>query len=169
MPEVSETGSQAGQNWIPQLDATQVASISALLQQVSDAMPFLIGLTPEQRLRLARVGDRTRPFVQDALSVTFANPGLLPRSVNLDELRARAESLTQLNEVKRLLQSLLEKVSDSEARLASDLYGVTRTVYTVLKTPATVPGLIEQRARLRKRFQRKTRRSDETPAATEVV
>ena len=109
-------------------------------RQVSDAMPFLIGLSPDQRLRLARVGDRTRPFVQDALSVAFANTGLLPRSVDIEQLRARAESLTQLGEVKRQLQSLLEKVSDSEIRLASDLYGVTRTVYTVLKTPATVPG-----------------------------
>ena len=41
-------------------------------------MPSLIGLNRDERLRLARIGDRTRAFVDKALAIASDNPGLTP-------------------------------------------------------------------------------------------
>ena len=55
---------------------------------------------------------------------------------------------------------MLEKITDTESQLANDVYGVARTVYAVMKSPATVPGLPEQKSRLGQRFARKASRPD---------
>ncbi len=156
------TGSQTSQNWNPILRDTEADSVIATLGQLEQQMPFLIGLSREDRLRLAKVGNLTRAFVDDALATAVANPGIVPRSVDLDSMQARANTLDNLGEVKRALQQLLEKVADTETRLGSDLYAVTRSVYSVMKTPATVPGLNDQKARLAQRFAKKARRPDTT-------
>lgn len=164
MPD-TETGSQSDQNWSPSLGPTEADSVITALGQLEQQMPFLIGLSREQRFRLAKVGDRTRPFVEEAISTALANPGVVPRSVDLENLRIRADTFRNLGNVKRTLVQLLEKVNDTETQLASDLYAVTRSVYLVMKSPATVPGLKEQKSRLSQRFARKARRPDETSTA----
>ncbi|MFH1496530.1 MAG: hypothetical protein ABII82_01775 [Verrucomicrobiota bacterium] len=136
------------------------------LGQLEQQMPFLIGLSREDRLRLAKVGDRTRPFLNDAIATALANPGIVPRSVDIDSLRARATALKNLSEVKRAFGQVLEKITDSETLLASELFAVTRSIYQVMKTPATVPGLNDQLDRLAQRFARKANRRPDEPTET---
>jgi aminopeptidase N len=100
------------------------------------------------------------------IATAEANPGIVPRSVNLTTLRSRADTLDRLGEVKRTLTQLLERVEDTEIRLASEVYATARSVYSVMKTPATVPGLNEQKALLSRRFAKKGKRrpNEETTA-----
>ena len=125
-------------------------------------MPFLIGLSRDERARLAKIGDRTRPFVVDAMATALANPGLVPRSVDLDYLQARATTLAHLREIKRTLAQLLEQVADTETQLGSDMYAVARSVYSVMKSPVTVLVLNDQKDRLSQRFARKASRPNES-------
>jgi len=153
---VSEAiGSQTAKNWNPILGDVEASSIIASLGQIEQQMPFLTGLSLAGRQRLAKVGDGTRPFVQDTVATALANPGIVPRSVDLEDLRARAATLEHLAEIQRALRVLNEKVSDTATKLGSELYGVARSVYSVMKTPATVPGLTERKAKLGQRFARK--------------
>jgi len=162
-------GSQTSQNWNPILGDAEADSAVATLGQLEQQMPFLIGLSREDRLRLAKVGNLTRTFVDDALATAVANPGIVPRSVDIADAQSRANTLDNLGEVKRALQQLLEKVTDTETQLGSDLYAVTRSVYSVMKTPATVPGLNDQKARLAVRFAKKTRRPDTTTTTAKAA
>jgi hypothetical protein len=159
-------GSQTYQNWTPSLGETDEKSVLKTLGQLEQLMPFLVGLTREERRRLPKVGPRTRPFIADTIATAEANPGIVPRSVNLTTLRSRADTLDRLGEVKRTLTQLLERVEDTEIRLASDVYATARSVYSVMKTPATVPGLNEQKALLGRRFAKKGKRrpNEETTA-----
>jgi hypothetical protein len=159
------TGSQTSQNWNPTLGDTEAYSVLKTLGELEQHLPFLLGLSPKARQKLSKVGERTRPFLDDALATALANPGIVPRSVDLKNLGDRATTLKNLGELKRSLGQLLEKVSDTETQLASDLYAVTRSVYAVMKTPVTVPGLNVQKDRLAKRFYRKARRQSEDTAA----
>lgn len=162
----SETGSQPVQNWNPRLGQAELDAALTSLGQLEQVLPFLVGLGREERARLSKVGDRTRPFLQDAVNTALANPGLLPRSVDMERLRLQAETLAHLGTMRARIAQLLEKVSDTETRLGSEVYGITRAIYSVMKTPATVPGLNEQKARLAKRFARKAKnRSNELPTA----
>ena len=156
-----QTGSQTVQNWNPALGATEADAIAAALGQIEQQLPFLIGLTTIERRRLAKVGNRTRPFVQDTVAMALAHPGVVPRSVDLAQLSARAETLTRLAEVRARLASLLEKVGDTEMKLGNTLFAVSRSVYSVLKTPATEPGLKDRKDRLAQRFARSGKRRPE--------
>jgi len=99
------------------------------------------------------------------VATALANPGIVPRSVDLEDLRARAATLTRLAEIQRTLHKLNEKVEDTTTKLGSDLYGVARSVYSVMKSPATVPGLTERKAKLGQRFARKaSSRPNEAPS-----
>ena len=155
------TGSQTTQNWTPiNLGDTEADSVVATLGQLEQQMPFLIGLNRDERLRLARIGDRTRAFVDEALAIALDNPGLVPRSVDLAQLQAQADTLGNLEAIRCKVERVLEKITDTESQLANDVYGVARTVYAVMKSPATVPGLTEQKSRLGQRFARKASRPD---------
>ena len=159
------SGSQPAQNWNPILGDVEASSIVASLGQVEQLMPFLIGLNKSERMALAKVGDGTRPFVEDTVATALANPGIVPRSVDLENLRARAATLAHLAEIQRTLRKLNEKVADTTTKLGSDLYGVARSVYSVMKSPATVPGLTERKAKLGQRFARKaSSRPNEAPS-----
>ena len=163
---IINTGTQSGQNWNPIiLGDTEADSVLATLGQLQQQMPFLIGLSRDERARLSKIGDRTRPFVDDAMATALANPGLVPRSVDLDHLQARASTLGHLGEIKRALAQLLEQVADTETQLGSDMFAVARSVYSVMKSPVTVPGLNDQKDRLSQRFARKASRPDVSTTA----
>lgn len=151
----TQTGSQSGQNWNPNLGAAELSSLIGTLSKIEKQMPYLVGLGRGERRKLPKVGPLTRSFVADALTTAQANPGLLPRSIDISSLRSRADTLDRLGEVRRAVSQFLEKVDDTEVLLASEVYAAARTVYAVMKTPAAVPGLKDRQDRLAERFARK--------------
>jgi hypothetical protein len=91
-------------------------------------MRFLIGLNRDERQRLARIGDRTRAFVDEALAIALDNPGLVPRSVDLVQLQAQDDTLGNLEAIRCKMERVLEKITDTEDQLDNDVYGIARTV-----------------------------------------
>jgi len=161
MSEVEVPVQPALNNWNPALGDETTSLIKQSLGDIQNQMPFLIGLTTSQRLRLAKVGDRTRPFVSDAVQAAIDNPGVVPRSVNIEELRSKANTLNNLRDVQMELRKLDELLADTQTQLGSELYGLTRSVYSVLKTSATPPGLSGMKDTLGQRFKRKKNRQIE--------
>jgi len=96
--------------------------------------------------------------VDEALAIALDNPGLVPRSVDLVQLQAQADTLGNLEAIRCKVERVLEKITDTEDQLGNDVYRVARTVYSVMKSPATVPGLVEQKSRLSQRFASTARR-----------
>lgn len=131
------------------------SAIIETLGQLTAQMQFLRGLKPKERQRLAKMGDRSRSFVEEAVTTALANPGLVPRSVDLNQLAGMRRTHANLSEVGTAVAKLQELLSDTTMALGSELYGVTRAVYAVMKTPATVPGLTHRKQRLAQRFSRK--------------
>ena len=154
----SSSNTPQAPDWHPILTATEAASIADHLDQAKQQMPFLIGLSRAQRLKLAKVGSSTGLFIKDTLATALANPGIVPRSIDLQELEARADTLKHLKEIHASLTQLLEMVDDTKTQLGSELYGVARAFYAVMKTSATVAGLNERHSRLGQRYARKARR-----------
>ena len=95
------------------LGEADLSSVLSSLGQLEQSMPILIGLTRSERRRLVKLGPRSRRFAKDALATAAANPGLVPRSVDLERLRSRVDTLDRLGEVWRALAQLLEKVDDT--------------------------------------------------------
>jgi hypothetical protein len=58
----------------------------AAIETIRQKLPFLVGLSPEQRRSLPKMGDRSRAFVSKALAVAQHNSDFLPRSFSVGEV-----------------------------------------------------------------------------------
>jgi len=55
-------------------------TVLQLIQDIRAKLPFLIDLTIEERKSLPKMGDKSRAFVAQALTVTEQDDSYLPRS-----------------------------------------------------------------------------------------
>lgn len=134
----------------------------ASMQKVRDAiavihaeLPFLIGLTPEERKEKVKMGAKSLAFVQDALNTAKNNPHILPGSFSTAEFEADVELATQLSEIDAMLQSLAAAVDDTLLETGSEAMIEGLNLYTYVKAAAkNEPGLRPDEARLGERFKR---------------
>lgn len=78
-------------------------------------MPYLVTLTPEQRLekKSLRLGSKKLPLLQNRVATAAANPGLLPSNLNLAKLQEDAKLVTGVAELSANLCKLLDSVNDT--------------------------------------------------------
>lgn len=131
--------------------------IMVALKTVREKLPFLIGLTPNQRRGLVRMGDKSRAFVEQSLDVAKKYPLLMPGNFDLQKAERDMqlfEALTLiLLEVKQL-EMLLE---DTHGVAGSEVYASARTIYRSVKANGKGMGLDEVIADLGRRFRRSGR------------
>lgn len=90
MPDnrISATLSQADQQ-----------AVLAAVNTIRTKLPFLVDLTSEERRTLLRMGDKSRGFVAQALTVAEQNEGILPRSFDVTEMRKDVDLLAALEPI----------------------------------------------------------------------
>lgn len=146
---------------IPQstLDAIK-QTVDSLKSQLS----FLQALTPEERMTMPKMGDKSRAFVEKALEVASQNPELLPRYFNEDELRKDLSLYNALYPVYLALSQLQEKLSDTLLLAGSEAYLASLVVYRSLRQLPSSAGLQATLDDLSKRFDRLSPPSPKTPS-----
>ena len=136
------------------LTAEQVAGLETAILAVEDASTFLVGITIDDRVELAKLGPKSEAFVALALETGRLNEGLLPRDLDLADLerdRAAREALRPLYE---RMRQLSRKLDDTMLLLGSDCYSGALAVYRALKTNGQLEGLQPVLADLGRRFAR---------------
>lgn len=142
-------------------DADRQAVLAAI-QTIRQKLPFLIDLSPEERHRLPKMGDKSRAFVGQALTVAAQNEDVLPRSFDVEEFRRDVELLEALQPVAAALAQLYELVDDTLLEVSSEAYASALAVYGYARAAgkgSALDGLLEGMAQ---RFARKTRPPKET-------
>jgi hypothetical protein len=92
--------------------------VLAAIETIRQNLPSLIDLTPEERRSLPRMGDRSRGFVAQALKVATLNPGILPLSFDVGEIRNDVGLYSTLSSVssptrsKKLDEELPEDIAE---------------------------------------------------------
>lgn len=145
------------------LSSEDVAAVKAALETVRQKLPFLIGLDPEARRSLPRMGDKSRTFVVKCLELANQNPGMLPRAFDLDEFRRDVALDEALLPVAEAIRQLAEVVEDTQTGVRSDAYLAALTVYQSAKLAGKGTGLDGALDDLGRRFVRK---SGVAPSAT---
>lgn len=78
------------------LSAEDRDKILDLIAQIRELMPFLVDLTVEEKQSLAKMGDKRRAFVSDALTLAEQDESFLPRSFDVAEMRQDVELVENL-------------------------------------------------------------------------
>lgn len=141
-------------------DADRQAVLAAV-QTIRQKLPFLVDLSPEERHKLPKMGDKSRAFVGQALTVATQNEDVLPRSFDVEEFKRDVELLDALQPVAAALAQLYELVDDTLLEVSSEAYASALAVYGYARAGgkgSALDGLLEGMAQ---RFARKTRPAKE--------
>lgn len=134
------------------LQPERVAAIQQALTSLEAALPDLIELSMAQRVELVKMGPRSESFVREGLMVLEANPDLLPRSFDVDEMRRDLTAFDTLRPLFHRLRLLTARADDTEMALGSDLTEAVLEGYRVAKAIGEGPAVEALRAAAAARF-----------------
>ena len=134
------------------------------INTIRQKLPFLIDLTPEERRTLLRMGDKSRGFVAQALTVAEQNEDILPRSFDVAEMRKDVDLLDALAPIMNALSQLTELVEDTAMAVGSEAYASALLVYQFARASGKGSALDGALDSLGQRFARKSRG---TPGGTQ--
>jgi hypothetical protein len=146
------------------LSAEALAEIDAALDVLETRLSALIGLTPELRRELTKMGNKSEAFCREAVTAFQKNIEVLPRNFDVGEYVRDLTALDALRERRVRLDRLQERVLDSEMALGSDLMVNSLEGYAVLKVAGKGAGLDTLRQLLSVRFGRARATGGEVPA-----
>ncbi|MBK3515975.1 hypothetical protein [Carboxylicivirga marina] len=130
--------------------------VSDLLKQITNAMPFLIGITPEQRKRLPKINKSNQSFIKDVEMAIKNDSSILPAYVKPDEMTKDLNLYDQLEEIIVPLSYLLDRLRDTQTLAGSEAYTNALMVYNMVKAAnkAGLPGANSLYNQLKGRFDR---------------
>lgn len=133
--------------------------VLAAVATIKEKLPFLMGLTSEQRKSLPKMGDKSRAFVSKALEVATQNSDFLPRSFDLEEMRKDVQLFEAMYPIVVALTQLQELVDDTCLATGSEAYAAALQVYNYAKASGQGGGLDAVVSEMGQRFARKPRKA----------
>ena len=131
--------------------AAQIAAVKTALQTINTNLPFLIGLTTDERIALPAINVNNKAFTEDAINAAANNTALIPSYVNVPNMQNDLSLFTQLDEIILLVKQLLERLEDTQMLAGSEAYTSALAVYRLI-SDAGVPGADAINAQLKARF-----------------
>ena len=146
------------------LEDADLVAVEDAIATLEQRLAGLIGLTPDERRELTKMGDKSEAFCRQAVITLGKHPDVLPRNFDVDEYRADLAALDALRPLLARLQRVYDRMVDSEMALGSDLMVASLEGYAHLKVAGRGDGLDTLKEALGARFNRK-RRQEPEPAA----
>ena len=143
------------------LTPDDVADIESAIITMEQRLTHLVGLTPEERRELTKMGDKSEAFCRAAVTTLGNHSDVLPRGFSLDDYRADLAALDTLRPLRNRLQRLFDRMLDTEMALGSDLMIASLEGYAHLKVAGCGDGLDTLKEVLGARFNRKRRQEPE--------
>ena len=133
--------------------------IIAAVATINSKMPFLITLDKKDVKSIFKLGSGSVDFAQDSLFAASTFPQILPASFDADEYAKDATLFKQLSDIKIVLDSLVEKVSNTYMAVGGESMTACLEVYAYVQTAKDrVPGLKSVADKLNTRFKRQSRK-----------
>ena len=134
--------------------AAQIAAVKTALQTINTNLPFLIGLTTDERIALPAINVNNNAFTEDAINAAANNTALIPSYVNVPNMQNDLSLFIQLDEIILLVKQLLERLEDTQMLAGSEAYTSALAVYRLISSAADagVPGADAINAQLKARF-----------------
>lgn len=147
-----------------QWDVELLNALDNLIASLEGQLTDLIGLSPDERRELTKMGNKSEAFCRQAVTVLSENAQVLPRNFDVDAYRVDLVALDALRPRLSRMQRLYERMADSEMALGSDLMVASLEGYALLKVAGRGEGLDALRQSLGARFDRRRRQEPEAAA-----
>ena len=136
------------------MTAAQVTAVKTAIQTINANMPFLLGLTVEERITLPKINVVNKAFTEDAINALANNTSSAPSYLNAAQMQTDLQLFTQLDEITLLLRQMLEKAEDTQMLAGSEAYVAALTCYRLFAAAAEagVTGADSIYAALKDRF-----------------
>lgn len=120
----------------------QITDVKSAIQTIYTNMPFLLGLTVEERIALPKINVANKAFAEDAINAITNNAEMLPGYLKVVDMQTDLQLFTQLDELSGLVRQLLEKVEDTQILAGSEAYVSALTGYKLFAAAAIagIPG-----------------------------
>lgn len=145
------------------LSDESLSAIDMALDTLDKELSGLVTLLPSQRRQLTKMGDKSEAFCRAALDIFKRQPDVLARNFDLEGFAQDMAALEALRPRMLRLTVHLERATDTEMALGSDLMNCALDGYAFLKVAGKGEGLDALRKMLSARFNRSraTQRSQE--------
>ena len=146
-------------NLIP-LTAEEVSAIETKLADLRQSLPFMVGLSSKDRMKLNPIGRKSTQFVQRVVESIRQNPEMAPQFVDAQNLEKGYELYNQLGALLVPVEQLQRMMADTMYVAGSTAHGSSLDFYNSAKRAAKsgIPGAQVVVDSLKPRF-RKTKRS----------
>ena len=139
-------------------------AIDGALAVLEAKLDRLIVLTPEQRHKALKMGDKSEVFCRQTEMVLRQNPGMVPGDFSLEEYRLDLAALDALRPRLQRLRTLTDRADDTELALGSDILSASLDGYALTKVFGKGTSLDTLKAAMKTRLARKPRKPAD-PAA----
>ena len=116
--------------------AAQVTAVKTALQTIAANLPFLVGLTSEERIALPSINVSNKACTEAAINAGVNNPALIPSYVSVVNMKNDMLLFTQLDEIIMMTKQLLEKMEDTQLLAGSEAYTSALTLYKLFGSAA---------------------------------
>lgn len=118
------------------LTEEQINSFKTAIQNIYTQVPFLTGLTVEERIALPKINVVNKVFVEDSINAIDNNSSILPNYLNVNNIKTDLLLFSQLDELTGLVRQLLEKLEDTQILAGSEAYVSALTGYKLFGAAA---------------------------------
>lgn len=118
------------------MTAAQVTAVKNALQTIATNMPFLLGLTIEERIALPKINISNKVFTEDAINAVANNIGILPSYISATSMQLDYQLFTQLDELLGLMRQMVERMEDTQMLAGSEAYVAALSSYKLFSAAA---------------------------------
>lgn len=140
------------------IDATltqeEIDTILAALKVVRDQLPFLVGLSAQERRQLPKMGRKSQTFAVRALDMAVQHSDVMPRHLKVEEARRDIALFEALNPILQAVSHLRELIEDTQMVAGSEAYAAARLAYNSAKVSGKNLGLDDILEDLSQQFRR---------------
>ena len=136
--------------------------INTAFNNIRDAMPFLIGLSPTEKRRMSKIGTKAQNFTEKALKMAERYPNVIPNGLDVDAAQEQMTLFWYLHDVLQQLNELKTLVECTQMLAGSEAYAAARLAYRSVKTVGeSRNGLDTVVEDLARQFRRRSSTSEE--------
>ena len=138
----------------------QAAAIDAALTELETQFSALVGMPPDKRRKLMKMGDKSETFCRQTLSLLDQNPQLVPPALALSDVRQNFDALDWLRPRVQRMQRLGERLANTDTVVGASIMRASLQGYSLLKVSGQNQGLEGLRETLGARFARRSKSAE---------